>query len=74
MKERVIKVLEMYNEEIVEDLERDLIASEIIDSFDVVKLVVELEDEFDISIDVDAITPDSFRNVNSIIEMVENYV
>lgn len=74
MKEKVLNVLEEYNDELVEDLERNLLSEEILDSFDIVKLVVELEDAFDISIDVDAITPESFRTVNDIIALVERFV
>lgn len=74
MKERVLKVLEEYNVALIEGLDKDLLASGLIDSFDVVKIVIELEDEFDISIDVDSITPESFRCVNSIIELISKYV
>lgn len=74
MKEKIVEVLGEFNEEIVEDLEQDLLASEILDSFEIVKLVVELEDAFNIEIEVDAVTPDNFRNAESIIKLVESYL
>ena len=74
MKEKIIEVLGEFNEDIVEDLGQDLIASEILDSFEIVKLVVELEDAFDIEIAIDAVTPDNFRSAESIIKLVESYL
>ena len=59
------------NEEIVEDVEKDLLASGILDSFDIVNLVMELEEAFDVSIDVDMVTPDNFRTANAICAMME---
>lgn len=74
MNEKIMEVLAEFNEELVEDLDRDLIASEILDSFDIVKLVVELEEAFDITIDVDLVTPENFQTANSIVKMVESIV
>ena len=71
MEEKIINVLEDFNDEIVEDMERDLLASGIMDSFDIVKLVVELEEAMEITIDVDMITPENFRTANEIVRLVE---
>lgn len=72
MREKILEVLEENNEEIVEDMDRDLLASGILDSFDIVNLVVDLEENFSIEIDVDLVTPDNFRTANSIIGFMEN--
>lgn len=72
MKEKLMKVLEEINEEIVEDTSRDLLASGILDSFGIVEMVVDLEEAFDVVIDVDLVTPENFRTVNSIIELMES--
>ena len=71
MKEKILEVLKENNEEIVEDMDRDLLASGILDSFDIVDLVVDLEENFSIQIDVDLVTPDHFRTGNSIIEFMK---
>lgn len=71
MKEKLMKILEEINEEIVEDTSRDLLASGILDSFEIVEMVVELEEAFDIVIDVDLVTPENFRTVDSIIKLME---
>ncbi len=72
MKEKLMKVLEEINEEIVEDTSRDLLASGILDSFGIVEMVVDLEETFDVVIDVDLVTPENFRTVDSIIELMES--
>lgn len=72
MKEKLMKILAEINEEIVEDTGRDLLASGILDSFGIVEMVVDLEEAFDIMIDVDLVTPENFRTVDSIIELMES--
>lgn len=71
MKEKILEVLRAENEEIVEDLDRDLLASGILDSFDIVNLVVALEEALGISIDVEMVSPENFQTAGSIIRMIE---
>lgn len=66
-----MEVLKAENEEIVEDLDRDLLASGILDSFDIVNLVVALEEALGISIDVELVSPENFQTAESIIRMIE---
>lgn len=72
MKEKILEVLRENNEEIVEDMDRDLLASGILDSFDIVRLVVDIEEAFSLQIDIDLIIPDNFRTANSIIRLMES--
>lgn len=74
MKEQIVKVLKDFNEELVENLEQDLFTVGILDSFDLVKLVVELEDAFDISIDIEDVTVENFQTANSIISLIEGII
>ena len=71
MREKIIEVLKTENDEIVEDMERDLLASGVLDSFDIVNLVVALEEALAISIDVEMVSPENFQTAQSIIRMVE---
>ena len=48
MKSKILQVLRECNEEIIEEMDRDLLASGILDSFDIVNMVIELEEAFDI--------------------------
>ncbi len=66
-----MEVLKEQNEEIVEDLDRDLLTSGILDSFDIVNLVVMLEEALSINIDVEMVTPENFQTAGSIIRMLE---
>lgn len=70
MRERIINVLTDFNEEITEDMDRDILAAEILDSFDMVQLVVAIEEEFDIVVDVELITPENFQTANMIVETI----
>lgn len=72
MREKILEVLKAENEEIVEDLDRDLLTSGILDSFDIVNLVVALEEALSISIDVEMVTPENFQTARSIIKMLED--
>lgn len=66
-----MEVLKAENEEIVEDLDRDLLESGILDSFDIVNLVVALEEALGVSIDVEMVSPENFQTAESIIRMIE---
>lgn len=72
MREKIIEQLKEFNEKIVEDLDKDLLASGILDSFDLVSLFVALEEAFEIEIAVELVTPDNFRTAESIIRLLEN--
>lgn len=71
MEEKIIEVLKDYNDELTEDMDRDLIASDILDSFDIVKVVVALEDALDIVIDVADVELENFQTANAIVAMVK---
>ena len=71
MRDKIRVELKKINEEIVEDTNRDLMESGILDSFDIVKMVVKLEEAFGVDIDIDLVTPDNFRTAESIIRLME---
>lgn len=71
MKEKIAKIIEELNSIIIDDYDKDLLASGMIDSFDIVNLVVEIEDAFDMEIDVELVTPENFKSINAIAEMLE---
>lgn len=74
MKEKVAKIIEEINGITIDDYDKDLLATGIIDSFDIVNLVVELEDAFDIEIDVELVIPENFKSVSVIAEMIEKII
>ena len=50
---------------------KTLIDDKIIDSFDIVSIVSDINDEFDIIIPVEEIVPDNFNSAQAIYAMVE---
>ena len=72
IEEKVLKALEAVNEDIVANKDKDLLAAGIIDSFDIVNLVVELEEAFDIEIDPSLVIPENFRTVDAMIELIKS--
>ncbi len=71
MKEKVMEALCKINPKVIEHMEEDLIETGFIDSFEIVNLVVELEEMFGIDIDPEEIIPDNFQTVNAIINLME---
>lgn len=65
MKEKIKEMIETVTGEIVED-DTDLIEEGILDSFDMVSLVLELQEAFDVKIEVAELLPENFQDVNSI--------
>ncbi len=74
MREKVIGILCEVNNEIKNNLNVDLLAAGIIDSYEIVNLVVELEEAFDIEIDPELVIPENFQSVDAIVKLVENIV
>ena len=75
MEDRVINIIaEICEDETIKDnLEIDLIENEILDSLAFITLISRLEEEFDIEIQPTQVPPDTWRSINSIIELVKSY-
>lgn len=71
MEEKIIEVLQDFDEELIIDMDRDLLVNDILDSFGIVRLVMALEDALDIEIDVDEVEAENFQTANAIIAMVK---
>ena len=75
MEDKVINIIAEIceNETIKDNLDIDLIENEILDSFAFITLISRLEEEFDIEIQPTQVKPDTWRSINSIIELVKSY-
>lgn len=71
MKEKIIEILTGLRPEYDFTTNVNFIEEGMLDSFDIVSLVTELEESFDISIDGEEILPDNFSSVDAIIALVE---
>ncbi|EHG23918.1 acyl carrier protein [Selenomonas noxia] len=69
-KEKVVKVLQAVNSDIKND-DTDLLASGLLDSFDIVNLVSQLEEVFTAEIEPADIVPENFRTVAAIVALME---
>ena len=56
------KIIEILNE----------ICPGIIDSLDIVAVISELMEEFDVQLGVNDLTPENFNSVDAIVELIEN--
>lgn len=69
--ETLLDVLKEIDGKIDWENEKKLIDDRIIDSFEVISLISELEDNFDIEIEAEEIIPENLNSVESIWKMVQ---
>ncbi|MCQ2457137.1 MAG: phosphopantetheine-binding protein [Clostridia bacterium] len=71
MKEQIIGILEQVKGGINYAAEEKLIDDKLLDSFDVISLISELADTFDVEIGIDDMLPENFNSVDAICALVE---
>ena len=72
MKEQLLEILEDLRPEVDFETETALVTDGILDSFDIVSLVAQLNDEFDITIGVDDLEPENFDTVDAMLALIES--
>lgn len=70
--DRIIEILRSVHPEIDYENENGLIDKRIFDSFDVVTIVGELMDEFDIEITAEHMVPENFNSAEAICNLVKS--
>ena len=71
MKEQLMEILQELRPDVDFEAEHALIDDEILDSFDIVSLVSELNDNFDIAINVDDLLPENFNSADAMLELIQ---
>lgn len=71
MRDELMEILEELRPDVDFESEEALIDDEILGSFDIVSLVGEMNDRFDVEINVDDLLPENFNNVDAMIELLE---
>ncbi len=71
MEDRLLKILSELRPEVDFTSEVALIDDGILDSFDMVALVTEINDEFDVRIGIENLVPENFNSVDSIMKLIE---
>lgn len=69
--DELLEILKEAKPEVDFSSEKSLIDNGVLDSFDVVQLVMKLNEEFDIEIGAEEITPENFNSADSIWAMVQ---
>lgn len=71
MKDTILEILTDLRPDVDFESETALITNGILESFDIVSLVAELSDEFDITIRPKDLVPDNFNTLDAICALVE---
>ncbi|NLY47660.1 MAG: acyl carrier protein [Clostridiales bacterium] len=69
--DKIIEILERMHPEVDFNTCNTLIDDKIIDSFDIVTLISELSEEFDVTIPVEEIVPENFNSARAIHALIE---
>ena len=70
IRETIIGILQDLHEDVDFENETRLIDGKILDSFDIVTLISELSNEFDVTIPADKIVPENFNSADALAEMI----
>ncbi|MBQ1310197.1 MAG: acyl carrier protein [Blautia sp.] len=68
--EELMAILEEARPDVDFEKETALIDDEVLDSFDIISIVSEINDHFDISINVNDLLPENFNSAQAIYELV----
>ncbi|MBE6991444.1 MAG: acyl carrier protein [Ruminococcaceae bacterium] len=72
MREQLLAILKDIKPEVDFETATTLIDDNILDSFDIVTVVVELNDAFDIEVSVDDLVPENLNSVDAMIELINS--
>ena len=73
-KETIIEILEEIRPDVDFENETSLVDGNVLESFDIVSLVSELSDEFDITIRPKDLVPENFNSVYAMVKLVNTLV
>lgn len=74
MEQRVFKVLKLINEDICSYQGSKMLEDKIIDSFEIMQIISDLEEEFNMEIDAENIIVENFKNAQSVIDMMKRCI
>ncbi len=72
MRERILEILSDTRSDVDFENETLLIDDGILDSFDIIQIVSDLNEEFDIDITADELEPENFNSLDAIIALVQS--
>ena len=69
--EKIMSILRNVRPDIDFENEKKLIDDALLDSFDIISIIAELNDAFDISIEIEDLEPENFNSVEAMKELVD---
>lgn len=72
MREQVLEVLKAVRRDVDFEKEAKLIDDDILDSFDIISIVSDLNEKFDVDITADELEPENFNTLDAIVALVES--
>lgn len=74
MKEKLMSILEDLRPEVDFLSEQHLIDDGVLDSFDLVSLLGEINDTFEVEVSFDDIEPENFNTVDAMVQLIEKMI
>ena len=71
MKEKILAVLKEVRPDVDFISEKQLIDDSVLDSFDIISIVNEFNNTFDVDIDVEDLEPENFNSIEAMQELIE---
>ena len=69
--EELLEILSELHPEVDFETEKHLIDNGILDSFDIVTIITEIKDVFDVTIDAKRIIPENFNSANALYTLIQ---
>jgi len=73
MEEKILEILQDIKPNAVFEGKTDIVTGQTLKSLDLMMLISELEDEFDVEIPVENVVPANFDSIESIAEMIRSF-
>ena len=71
MREKIMKLIGDVNEDVLSYTGDNMVGDGIVDSFEIIEIISEIEEAFDIEIDAKYVTAETLTNVEGIVALVE---
>lgn len=69
--EALLRILEDLHPEVDFETNKSLIDDKILDSFDIITLIAEISEEYDVKIPVDEIVPENFNSAEALYNLIQ---
>lgn len=70
MREKLLNVLTEIRSDVDFENEKKLIDDGVLDSFDIIQIVTDINENFDIEISVDELLPENFNDIEAMMELI----